>query len=389
MNDPLAKLRLSEADKTQPQTHSRRRIAIGLAVISVAALLLFVSLYRFNASRQAAGSSPSIAASPKPQGKASARVPSMTASSGPAAPAPADTIMAGGFIEARRSAKVYPGRYGIVSSVHVEEGQFVHKGQLLVTLDTALVAAEVSIAEAECQKAQANLDLIKAGFRREDVMDMQQQLAAATAQWEREKDLLRRSEQLVATSAVSLRNVAESRFKVAEYKAKMLALKAQTAKLESGYRTEDIAAAEAEAARARASLQYARENLALSYLKAPFDGVVTEVELEPGEALSTMSGSDGGLGIKMADITRLFVKLDIPENKISAIVPGTSAEVSVDALGKAPLKGTVTAIAPVADRQSNTIEISVEIENPPPLLRPDMSARVRINIENKDMHHAE
>jgi multidrug resistance efflux pump len=377
MSDPLDALRLSDEDKYANPPNRRRWIWLSIALLILAVPGIFFLLNRFQASA--------------PVTERPSRTTADNISAANATPVPAPTvakdsapiIMAGGFIEARRSAKVYPGRNGIVAGVHVTEGQFVHKGELLVTLDTCLVAAEVAIARAELQKAEANLALMQAGFRKEDILDMQQQVAAAKAQWDREKDLLARSEQLLATAAVSQREVIESRFKVTEHYARLQALKARLSKHMRGYRREDIAAAQAEQAKARASLQYAREKLALSYLKAPFDGVVTEVELEPGEALSTMSGSDGGLGIKMADVTRLYVKLDIPETKIATIVTGTPAEIFVDALGTTALKGTVTGIAPVADRQSNTIEIAVQIDTPPPLLRPNMSARVRITTQKK------
>ena len=57
---------------------------------------------------------------------------------------------------------------------------------------------------------------------------------------------------------------------------------------------------------------------------------------------------------------------------------GARAEVAVAAPGPGPLAAEVVEIAPVADRQSNTVKVAVRGLHPPPLLRPDMSARVTI-----------
>jgi multidrug efflux pump subunit AcrA (membrane-fusion protein) len=63
---------------------------------------------------------------------------------------------------------------------------------------------------------------------------------------------------------------------------------------------------------------------------------------------------------------------------------GAPAEVTVDALGPDPLEARVVEISPVADRQSNTVEVAVRVLAPPPLLRPDMSARVTIHAKGDE-----
>ena len=92
----------------------------------------------------------------------------------------------------------------------------------------------------------------------------------------------------------------------------------------------------------------------------------------------------GRAGIEIADVTELLVKVDVPEARIGRVALGASAEVVVNALGEKHLRGAVVEIAPFADRQSNTIEVAVRILEPPPLLRPDMSARVAIEIDTEE-----
>jgi len=292
-------------------------------------------------------------------------------------------IMAGGYIEANRLSRVFPGRDGVVAQVFVREGQHVKKDDLLAALDTSLVAAEVDIAKARLLKAQAQLAVIQAGSREEDIRDMEMQIKAAEATYENARDLLARRKKLDSIGVVTKRDYAVAQYRLKEYEAIMLSLRSKLTKLKKGNRQEEIVSVKADVIQAEAALKFAQEKLSLSYLKAPFDGVVLDVELHPGEALSMMTGSEGRLGIILADTTNLYVKVDVPESKIAMIRPDMKAEVLVDALGKQPLTGRVDCISPIADRQSNTVEISVRIENPPPLLRPNMSARISISPEGE------
>lgn len=370
MTYDLSRLRLSDSEKSTSRRVSRVWMWTGIGLVVFVVVAIFVSLFwsakrtfQFREQTQIAGKGASS---------------SSAALRTKASVAAENTIMAGGYIEAKRSAVVYPGREGVVSEVYVQEGEFVRKGDLLATLDTKLVAAEVAIAQAELKKAEAQLQLVEVGFREEDILDMEKQVLAAKARWESEQDNLKRLESLLPSGAVSERKVVEGRFRTQECYATFQAMKARLAKLKKGNREEDINVVRMDIVRAQATLQFAKEKLALSYLKAPFDGVIVDVELEPGEALSMMTGSEGQLGIELADTTSLFLKVDVPETRIAFTTQGSEAEIVVDALGQQRLSGKVSRIAPIAKRQSNTVEVSVRIEDPPALLRPNMSARVTI-----------
>ena len=134
---------------------------------------------------------------------------------------------------------------------------------------------------------------------------------------------------------------------------------------------------------ARVGALQARQRLAegqlqLSFLRAPFDGVIVRVDLEPGEVVSLFGVQSGVGAIEIADVSEIWVRIDVPEDRIGSVALGAPAEVAVDALGPEPLAAEVVEIAPVADRQSNTVKVAVRVLHPPPLLRPDMSARVTI-----------
>ena len=192
----------------------------------------------------------------------------------------------------------------------------------------------------------------------------------------------------VSAGLVAMQRFSEAKYSEQQTRAEMEAEKARLGKMRKGPRIEDVTEAKANVRRARAALNFYKEKLALSFVLAPFDGIVMGVELEPGEALSMMTGSVGEMGIKLADVSTLFVKVDIPETSIAEVNKGAKSEIAVDAIGNINLLGVVDAISPIADRQSNTVEVSVQIKDPPSILRPGMSARVsilsNINGENSN-----
>ena len=379
MND-LSELRLSDDEKMSSSPGKRPwkilAVVIGLFVVVSVYLLLSIN---YSSKSDSTGE---VAVSAQQQQGTSATQGSGTT------PVRA-TIMAGGFVEAERSSAVYPGRDGLVEKVYVREGQFVQKGDLLATLDTAIVTQEIAIAKAELKAAELRLQLLLAGTRREDLVEQEKRMTAMKSRWRNAKENLQRFEKLALSGAVAGQEVSEARHLEQQLRAETEAEEVRLEKMRRGPRQEDIAEARANVERDNAALTLLKEKQNLSYVRAPFDGVVIDVKLESGEALSMMTGSEGEMGIKLADVSTLYVKVDIPETSIVKVKTGAKADVAIDATKNTSLQGVVATISPVADRQSNTVEVSVRIENPPSILRPGMSARVSIHLNNIDGGHGD
>ncbi|MEM8885549.1 MAG: efflux RND transporter periplasmic adaptor subunit, partial [Planctomycetota bacterium] len=148
-----------------------------------------------------------------------------------------------------------------------------------------------------------------------------------------------------------------------------------------GSRDEELQLAAAEVEKAKAGVQRAQARLDLSLLRAPFDATVVRIDLEPGEVVNTIDSPYAQTGIEIADVSELWARLDVPETRIGWVRLGAPAEVVVEACGPDALAAEVIEIAPVADRESNTVSVAVRILEPPALIRPNMSARVTIREE--------
>ncbi len=120
-------------------------------------------------------------------------------------------------------------------------------------------------------------------------------------------------------------------------------------------RTETVIQAEAALEQARLSLEQAKRELANATLTAPFDGVVTAVNVVAGDA----SGSSAAISI--ADTSRLHVDVLVDETEIANIKVGQAAQITLDALTGITLTGKVANVAPSGTVSSGVVNYNVRV----------------------------
>ena len=135
-------------------------------------------------------------------------------------------------------------------------------------------------------------------------------------------------------------------------------------------RTEKQVQAAAALEQARLSLEQAKRNLTNATITAPYDGVITAVNVTPGEA----SGSSAALTI--ADTSQLHVNVLVDETEIANVQTGQQAQVTLDALTGITLTGTVANIAPSGTVSNGVVNYTVRVDLDPTdaALKLDMTA---------------
>jgi len=108
-------------------------------------------------------------------------------------------------------------------------------------------------------------------------------------------------------------------------------------------------------------------------LTSPMHGVVTKVNIDPGEVFAANTPL-----LTIMDESTVIVHVKIPLANLSQVHTGMQAIATPSALPDLNFKGTVSAIIPQADPQTDTFEVWVSIENSSKTLLPGMSAFVRI-----------
>jgi HlyD family secretion protein len=140
----------------------------------------------------------------------------------------------------------------------------------------------------------------------------------------------------------------------------------------------NVAAANAQVSQAAVALDIAKLRLERMVVRAPIDGKILALTARPGAKLMGLTPAamaDASTVVTMYDPEALQVRADVRLEDVPQVVVGQAVEIETAALKK-PLTGKVITATSLADIQKNTLQIKVAIDNPPPVLKPDMLAQV-------------
>ena len=257
-------------------------------------------------------------------------------------------VRAPGKIEAKTQVKVSADIMGKITLLAVKEGDRVRRGQLMLQLDDTQyrayheqARATAATARARMREAEHALEVAEATYRRQAALFEQRLLS--DAEWDQ------------ATSAIEgARSTAQ--------------------------------AARQEVARADAAVAAAADNLRKTRFLAPFDGVVSALNVEAGENVITGTMNNPGTEILVvSDLSRMLVRADVDETDVVDLRLGQKTKITVDALPETSFAGTVTEIGNTAKRSvTSTIEgqtnfeVKVVFDLDVPQVRPGMTADVDI-----------
>lgn len=259
---------------------------------------------------------------------------------------------------------------GRIASMNFDEGDRVRKGQLMATLDTALLQDRIRSATAGMEAARAEMSRVKNGNRPEEIAiarsDVQRRQSALT-EAAREYD---RRRQLVESGAVSRADFEASRRRFDQARADLEAGRQNLKLLRSGSRQEDVRLSEAAASSAQAELAEARTRMGKSELIAPSDGVVTSRIEEPG----AIAGA--GAPVYRLTIDRpVHVRAYAAETALTYLKPGTQVSVHADGTDKS-WSGKIGYVSPKAEFTPKTVQTQD--------MRTDLVYRFRVVVDNPD-----
>jgi multidrug efflux pump subunit AcrA (membrane-fusion protein) len=277
-----------------------------------------------------------------------------------------------GSLAADEQTDVAPAVGGKVVSVGVDLGSFVQRGAVLVRLDDRdarirLDQATAQVAQSEAAVRQAEA---KVGLRpgQQFVPERVAEVASARVALELADIQLRRFERLVETGDVSRSSYDQQKAQrdqlKEQYEVQLTAARQNYAAVET---------ARAAVTSARTQIAQARKAIADAVVMSPLNGYVSDRPADVGEYVTTSS--------KIATIVRtnpLRVRMDIPEQALSAIKEGQSVSVSVSAYPDRSYSGRVLHVAPSVTPNSRTMTVEAQVENSDGSLKPGQFATVRI-----------
>lgn len=243
-----------------------------------------------------------------------------------------------GVIQPEVEVKISAALSAWITDITVEEGDYVTKGQHLISLDEKKYRASYNQTRSSVKSARASLKEVKA--------------------------IKERTESLFANDLVSKQELesAEARFELAE------------SQLEQTL----------------AILSSVSDDLSKTRIMAPQSGTVVKIAKEVGEmALGSIFQAD--VLMIVADLSRMEVVVDVNENDVVSVAVGDTAEIEIDAFQDTVFYGVVSEIAHMAETQSlgtqeqvTNFEVKVQMLNIPKNIRPGMSATADIITDVKE-----
>lgn len=292
------------------------------------------------------------------------------------------SVLATGAIRPQVGAEVKVGSRvsGVLERLHFNIGDRVRRGDLIAELDDRDLRARVAQAEAALQAAVARLELVRLGARVQEIAQARAAVADAEAGRVLAEKQLERQSALLDRRLVPPDDVDVAMKNLDSAVARLEAERERLALVERKYLPEEVSVVEAQVAEARAVLSLARTQLSYARIAAPIDGVIASVSTQEGEAIA--AGFQAPTFVTLVDLDRLQADAFVDETDIGRIAPGQRAVLSVDAFPERDFTGAVTAILPKAVIQQNVVyyDVVVDLDPSDGLLRPDMTASVRILV---------
>lgn len=294
-----------------------------------------------------------------------------------------DAVEASGIIEATE-VTVSSRAAGNVARLYVEEGDRVAVGDTLLKVDDSDLELQARGLEAGVEVARAGYDLAAHGARREDIASASEAVHQAEINLESARQDRDRFADLYRTHSVTAKvnEDAATRYQLAERQLNTAQLNYR--KLQSGSRSEDIAAAQARLEQAEAQLTSLQKKIADACIIAPIDGVVTERAVDVGEFVNIGSNT-----LTIARTSPMKLKIYVPENELGKVKLGQAAMLTIDTFKDRHYQGKVTYISPTAeftpknvqtkdDRVKLVFEVQIDVDNPNGDLKSGITADARL-----------
>jgi HlyD family secretion protein len=238
-----------------------------------------------------------------------------------------------------------------IAAVLVQEGDRVHKGELLARLDTSRLEPQVAQATAQVAAQRAVVTRLHNGSRPEEIAQAKANLDAAKADAVNTRKTLERKVTLLPSGGSTQQDVDTARAAAGVADARV-DLNQKTLDLAVlGPRQEDVDQGEAQLRANEAQLAYLRQQLADAELKAPLDGIVRSRLMEPGEMASPQRPV-----FSLAIIDPKWVRTYVSERDLGHVRMGMRAAVTVDSFPGRQFEGWVGFLSPVAEFTPKTVE---------------------------------
>jgi HlyD family secretion protein len=279
---------------------------------------------------------------------------------------------------------------GRLEHIAVREGDRLEPGEEIAWIDRTELLAAKRMAEAQGEAARARLVELEQGFRTEEIAQGRAALRAAEQRLTDARRELDRTRRLYEGGAVSEQQLEAGQTALTLAQSDYEAAVERLQILESGPRSEQIAAQRSVLAQSRASVARSEAVLENALVRAPFGGLITLRHREPGETVPA-----GAPVVTIMNPDDRWIRIYVPEYQVGRLAIGMAATITADAYDDRTYEGRVVFIADEAEftpRNVQTAEERVKLvyrvkiqitEDPSFDLKPGLPADVRLDAGDR------
>ncbi|GAX92033.1 efflux RND transporter periplasmic adaptor subunit [Effusibacillus lacus] len=284
------------------------------------------------------------------------------------------TITMTGTAEANAVIQLSSKTGGKVVSIPVAVGSQVQANDVLLQLEETDLRNALRQAEASLNSAKANLAQVRAS-QETGAVQAENGLVQARQALEDAKANFARMENLFKAGAISRQQFDQAKTALVNAEA---AYNNAVAAQQSSARSEAVKVAEQAVNQAQVGYDIAANNLANATIRAPQAGTVAAISTEVGQMASPSAPL-----VTLVDMSRMKVKLEIPESSLPYFQQGSTVEIEFDSMGL-KTTGKVDSVSPLNNTPSKGYPVVVVIDNADAKIKPGMVAKLTISRSISD-----
>lgn len=286
-----------------------------------------------------------------------------------------ETLEFTGSLEAWQDIEISSKIQAEITSLPLEEGQPVRKGELLFELDSRAEKIALERASGELEKAKSAFKKLSSGYLPDEIDTTRKALSAAEArlaaaedEWERLSPL---AEQSVIPASEATR--AKAAYEIA--KSEHSQAKSRLNLIEQGFRSEEVQVASFEVKVRQASVDDIKRRIQDHRITAPENGVVIAKKKEAGEWATV-----GEPVLTMVVLDTLRLRIEVPQAQVAQMTPGLASQMTVDGLPGELFPARVTNVIPQAKIGTRNFPVLLAVDNANRKLAAGMFARVKLKV---------
>jgi HlyD family secretion protein len=292
----------------------------------------------------------------------------------------AEQVTADAVLAPIAQAAIAPKFSAPVKQFYVERGSKVKKGELLVTLENADLAAAAMDNKGSLEAAQAAYATATKAQVPEDTLKAESDLTSAKANLDLNQSIVNSRKQLFAEGAIPGRDLDTAQAALVQAQAAYDAAAKHLQSVRSVSREAALKAAQGQLTSAEGKYNGAQAQVNYSEIRSPIDGVVTDRSLFAGETAQA-----GAPLVIVMDTSVLLAKTHIAHSLAQQLKVGTAATVLVPGIAD-PVPANVSMISPALDPGSTTAEVWLKIDNKAGKLK--VGAPVKVSITGRTVAQA-